>query len=1027
MWQAVTSRFQWSAVVVLAGLLNGSPVAGRGGSAGCASGRSTPPPARWSLELTRVALTGEAEDPRLEVDVRYQGPRRGGLPARSRRRTTLELWLDDRLTQSIDLRPRNRRGELGFEPTALPEEGAVVSVRWRHQRRLLAKAQTETAIALDATTLPLRRLAIASEGTPSLSVDEGVLVAFRGRVPVEGRSRLDRAWSFLDEHGAAFGLQDPRRELFPLQEIAGARRATLRFGRQHEELVLLEAGLNLHFDDAGSVIGASARHPTEILPALETVMSEAAAARAAREAIGRRGARVLGLPELAWHDPSVRRTRPEPARRAWEVTVGLPDDGAQWRVLVDAVSGDVLDVQQEWSEVGLNFEIDDHDNFLFDMTCFSPTIPACTEDDESCPPGSVSTARTFTLELHDYFHDFHDFHGWDDEQVEIIVDVPNDAPGTYIGAPCDQIQLHPDALGRGILGHEWVHGIDEATVNLDQNHTTGAVKETIANIFGLHFMRMSTADTWDLSVDVTQSAITNFGYMPSEPTHVGQWDQSSDDGHENRNVLDRAARHFWEGWVSSGVEPTVIIPGHADDLVADLYWEVFHHELTSSSWHWDLYPHLISAITVLESAQGSECEGPDPPPDCVPPGMWCHVHNAFASVGYHDFDSDCNGVLNGQQIDGPSVDLDGDTVPNVSDNCPESWNASQDDRDDDGLGNPCDPDIDGDGIPNDEDNCKVHPNPDQADADMDGLGTACDYSDDGDGFNDPNDNCPDHPNPSQLDTDMDGDGDACDDDDDDDGILDDDDWCPILANEPEENVDTDGDGLGDACDNCPEIENASQADTDLDELGEPCDPDDDGDGVPDVIDNCPKTANPPTLPGGPQADADADGIGDACDWEDLNELLARGLFEIDGVWREPMRPFRLPVIGCDPREDPRTSPWPDWLGGRFSRRFSVESNHRVGLAVVDARGSVIDRSPPHRARRSRDGESQLNEVRFTVPSRSLRADRDGRHQGPLEPRHELLVWFDDQLRPGDEYDLRIAAICDGGPATTPGDGREPGR
>jgi hypothetical protein len=42
--------------------------------------------------------------------------------------------------------------------------------------------------------------------------------------------------------------------------------------------------------------------------------------------------------------------------------------------------------------------------------------------------------------------------------------------------------------------------------------------------------------------------------------------------------------------------------------------------------------------------------------------------------------------------------------------------------------------------------------------------------------------------------------------------------------------DSDGDGVPDASDNCPDVPNAGQTDTDGDGLGDACDPDDDGDG-----------------------------------------------------------------------------------------------------------------------------------------------------------------------------------------------------
>ncbi|MBW2994797.1 thrombospondin type 3 repeat-containing protein, partial [Candidatus Woesearchaeota archaeon] len=83
---------------------------------------------------------------------------------------------------------------------------------------------------------------------------------------------------------------------------------------------------------------------------------------------------------------------------------------------------------------------------------------------------------------------------------------------------------------------------------------------------------------------------------------------------------------------------------------------------------------------------------------------------------------------------------------------------------------------------------------------------------------------------------------------------------------PSDINDTDGDGIPDEEDNCPEIHNPAQKDTDEDGIGDKCDEDtlkdnqdDDKDKIKNGEDNCPEIYNPE------QNDTDRDGIGDVCD------------------------------------------------------------------------------------------------------------------------------------------------------------------
>jgi hypothetical protein len=99
----------------------------------------------------------------------------------------------------------------------------------------------------------------------------------------------------------------------------------------------------------------------------------------------------------------------------------------------------------------------------------------------------------------------------------------------------------------------------------------------------------------------------------------------------------------------------------------------------------------------------------------------------------------------------------------------------------------------------------------------------------------------------------------------------------VLAQNEFDNLD--GDDIDFAVDNCPFDYNPSQADADLDGLGNECD-------------NCPFNSNngPPT----PQADSDGDGVGDACDLDDVD---FDGVVNATDNCPDVYNPFQTPAGG----------------------------------------------------------------------------------------------------------------------------------
>ncbi len=448
------------------------------------------------------------------------------------------------------------------------------------------------------------------------------------------------ARSFLARFGTLFGVRDQARELRTVATTARGTTRTrggsvVRFEQLHRGVPVFAGDLAVRLDGRGNVLSAAG----ELLPGLDVDVTPTVGADAARRtavtAIAkqreiRQEQLAAAAPVLTIYDPALLDAPgPTGARPVWRTEVTTARGAAvpvRELVLIDASTG------------GIALHVDQIETARYRRVCNQANVRSdaylCSTRSPVRVEGQAATGDADVDQAYDYAGDTYDFYlaevgrdsidgagmGLDSTVRYCPTDTSYGCP--YANAFWDGQQM---TYGQGftfddVVAHELTHGVTEHESHLLYYYQSGAINESLSDVFGELVDLTNGAGNddpsvrWVMGEEVPGGAIRNM----ADPTLFGDPDRmtspsyssgTGDSGgvHTNSGVNNKAAYLITDGGSFNGQTVT----GLGVDKTAKIYYEVNASLLTSGSDYGDLYDALPQACTNLVGTAGittTDCE-----------------------------------------------------------------------------------------------------------------------------------------------------------------------------------------------------------------------------------------------------------------------------------------------------------------------------------------------------------------------------------------------------------------------------------
>jgi Zn-dependent metalloprotease len=320
---------------------------------------------------------------------------------------------------------------------------------------------------------------------------------------------------FFTQHADLFGIDDPRSEL-ALVTVERDRLGytSVRFEQRAKGIRVLGGDIRAQLDPAGLLHTVNGRLIPQPRPA-------ALAPRIAADVAMAIARRELGIPSrLAQAPELVVAPRDDADRLAYDLVLAT-DEPARWHVLVDALTGTVIERRDILRQAR------DRRIYAAETRWDLPGTLIRSEGGGTSADETVNTVYNHAGRVYDYFRNTFGRDSLDDAGMPMMASIVREANyanafwnGDYaVFGNGDGQRVGPLGRGLDVVAHEFTHGITERTARFVYSDEPGALDEAYADIFAA----LIDGDDWEIGEDVATPAVPGDALRSlADPKRYGQ-------------------------------------------------------------------------------------------------------------------------------------------------------------------------------------------------------------------------------------------------------------------------------------------------------------------------------------------------------------------------------------------------------------------------------------------------------------------------------------------------------------------------